>query len=384
MLHIGKSYIRSIDGMTRLCADLVLNGHINTLWFAVAESQKAYLSVGRADPFVMALLPMAMHGNKEIVCEDPMSERLHWQLCTDLMPALASVGTWYHRISIFAPLTPMSGPCGKGVGTGFSGGVDSLYSILRHGPDSECPLTHLAVFNSGVFEGESYHKNFLAACRAAGLFAKEIGLETIFVDTNFNEMLPERFLDVYSFRNLACALAVSPLFSVYLLSSGHDMANFNFDLHNAASYDALTVYCASTENTTFYLSGAEVKRWEKIKALTEWEHSFNWLHPCIYGLAGGRNCGHCKKCSRDLTTLYALDALDKYEAVVDVPEYRKHVAARIGFVFANRGNHLYDETLALLQFKHVPIPPAAYIYEKQFRRAIDNLDSSMKRGGVKT
>lgn len=383
MLNIGKTRIERVDGQSRLCADVTITNHRNTLWFSVDERQKNYLAVGRADAFVMAVLPTAMREGHDIVCEDEMSERLHHQLLDYLIPALVSAGNRYHSIHIAAPLTAAPYPNRGAVGTGFSGGVDSLYTIMTHGRECEYPLTHIAVFNSGVFEGEKHRETFRRACKDAERFAGEQGLETVFVDTNFYEALPERFLDVYSFRNLACALALQGLFSVYLLSSGHDIANFRFDLHNSASYDPLTVSCASMESLTFYLSGAEVKRWQKLEALSDWEPSWKWLHPCVYGEAGGLNCGHCKKCARDATTLYALRKLDRYSAVFDVKEYQKNIAARMGFVLANRGNHLYDETLGLLETQHIPIPPAAHIYEEQFRRAAENLKSSQGAEGKK-
>lgn len=379
MIQIGKSRIVRVAGMSRLSADVTLNDHIATLWFAVPVQQEEYLCSGRADAFVMALLPAAMRGGYEIICSDPMSECLHHQLQDYLIPALTAVGKWYGSVHIAAPLTNTAYPNFGAVGTGFSGGVDSLYTVYRHRADSEYPLTHLAVFNSGVFEGEDYRECFATACRAGAEFAQEQGLKVIFLDTNFNEVLPERFLDVYSFRNLACALALQGLFSVYLLSSGHDIANFRFDLHNTASYDPLTVSCASTEGLTFYLSGMEVKRWQKLDTLSEWEPSWKWLHPCIYGGAGGQNCGHCKKCARDATTLYALGKLDRYAAVFDTGAYRRQIAARMGFVLANRGNHLYDETLALIAERRVSIPPTAYVYEEQFRRALDNLGTLLQK-----
>ncbi len=378
MLTVGKIQIVKKNGLARLCAPVRIDRHTAMLWFAVEASQADFFAADCADPFVMALLPAAMRGGHEIVCEDPMSERLHWQLTDSFMPALASAGDIYRRISIRAPLTSASYPNRNAVGTGFSGGVDSLYSILKHKAACEYPLTHIAVFNSGVFEGEKYRDCFKKACGKAAQFAAETGLETVFVDTNFHEVLPERFLDVYSFRNLACALALQGLFSMYLLSSGHDAANFQFNLHNAATFDPLTVACASTESLSIYNSGTETKRRDKLAALTKWPQSYRWLHPCIYGYAGEKNCGHCLKCARDLTTLYALHALDTYEEVIDVPAYRHHIAARIGFVLANRGNHLYDETLELMEARHITIPPAAYIYEKQFRRAMDNLSTSLQ------
>lgn len=373
MLTVGKIYLAHEDGQARLCADITLNGRGNTLWFGVDEAQCDYLCTQRSDAFVMALLPTAMRGGYSIACETPMSERLHYQLENYLIPALCAAGDIYHPVSIRAPLTAAHLQNKKGVGTGFSGGVDSLYSIMTHGKDSDYPLTHLALFNVGVFEGPGYRESFRKSCTNAMAFAAQMGLELVCLDSNISQVLPERFLDVYSFRNLAGAMALQGLFSQYLLSSGHDVANFYFDLHNSATYDLLTVSCAQTESLAVYLSGSQVRRAQKLAALSEWEPAHRWLHPCVYGNVGTKNCGHCKKCARDMTTLYALGTLGRFEAVFDVQAYRKSMPQRIGFVLANRGNHLYDETLALLEKNGIAIPPAAYVCEQQFRKALNNL-----------
>jgi len=79
-----------------------------------------------------------------------------------------------------------------------------------------------------------------------------------------------------------------------------------------------------------------------------------------------------------MTTLYALGTLDRFEAVFDVPAYKKALPQRIGFVLANRGNHLYDETLALLEEQGISISAAARACEMQFRRAMNNLKETQK------
>lgn len=378
MLQVGKLYIQRTQGHSRLCADITLNGRGTTLWFGVEEAREDYLCADRSDAFVMALLPTAMRGGHAIVCQTPMSQRLHYQLTNYLIPSLCAAGDLYHPASIQAPLTSDPVPNKRGVGTGFSGGVDSLYSIFTHGRDSTYPLTHLALFNVGVFEGPGFREAFRKSCRSAQKFAEEMGLELVELDSNISQVLPERFLDVYSFRNLAGAMALQGLFSQYLLSSGHDIANFSFDLRNSATYDLLTVHCAQTEALSIYLSGAQTPRTGKLKALSDWAPAYQWLHPCVYGHVGGKNCGHCKKCARDMTTLYALGTLDRFEAVFDVPAYKKALPQRIGFVLANRGNHLYDETLSLLAENGISIPPAAYACEKQFRTAMQNLEKTRK------
>ena len=179
MLKIGKTYLERTGGSTRLCADLTVGDRQTTLWFGVDGAQEEYLALSRADPFVMALLPGAMRGGHEIVCEDPMSERLHAQLANGLIPTLSFAGELYHPIKITAPLTAEQVPNQGAVGTGFSGGADCLYTIMSHGGDSEFPLTHIAVFNNGhIWEKDT----FQSLCRHARRFAEEQELGLTVVD----------------------------------------------------------------------------------------------------------------------------------------------------------------------------------------------------------
>lgn len=361
------------NGWSRLCADVVTGNRGVTIWFGIESGQEWCLCADRSDPFVLALLPMAMRSGYNICCEGYMSPRLHHQLENYFIPTLANNTSIYKSISVYAALAAAPLKPQGAVGTGFSAGVDSLFTIMKHGHNSLFPLTHIAVFNVGVFEGKDYKINYAKACGRAKQFAKEAGLRTVFLDSNLSEALPERFLDVYSFRNMAAALALQNLFSVYLLSSGHDFNNFYIDPHNTATYDLLTVNNVSTESLAVYLSGAEATRAEKINMLTEYELSYNWLHPCIFGYAGDKNCGHCKKCARDCTTLYALNKLKLYEKVIDVKEYYRKLPQRIGFVLANKGNHLFDETLQLLKNSGREIPAAAYVWEEQFYKFLNNM-----------
>lgn len=254
MLQIGKIYLEYREEQTRLCADISMNGRGTTLWFGVNPEQGAYLCAERSDAFVMALLPTAMREGKDLCCETPLSERLHYQLEHYLIPTLASAGDLYHHISIEAPLTNRRLHRSGAVGTGFSGGVDRLYSIITPGTDSAYPLTHLAVFHTGVFEGANLREDFHNSCADARNFADEMGLEPVELDSNLSDTLQERFWDVCSFRNLAGALALQNLFSVYFHHSAQDPAQFSLDLHKCDSYDLLSVHCAQTETLTVYLS----------------------------------------------------------------------------------------------------------------------------------
>ena len=348
-----------------------------TLWFGVDSAQEEWLALGRADPFVMAMLPGAMRGGHDIACEDPMSERLHHQLANGLIPVLASAGDLYRPVRIDAPLTAERLSDHGAVGTGFSAGADCLYTIMRHGADSEFRLTHIAVFDNGhIWEDDVFRD----LCGCARRFAEEQGLGLAIVGSNMHGLLGERFLDVYSFRNCACALALGRLFSVYLVSSGHDAAHFSLDLRNAASFDLLTARYASTESMAFYHAGEEATRVEKLAALSDWAPSWRWLHPCYKQGVDRINCGHCKKDVRDMATLYALGYLERYREVYDVDDFTRHLPQRLGVLLAHSDGHLYAETVRLLEERSIPIPEKAYAYERQFRAAMRRLESERQKG----
>lgn len=373
MLTIGNVSVQHTAGQARLCADITLNGRGTTLWFGVEEGQEEYLCPRRSDAFVMALLPAAMRGGHDIVCQTPMSQRLHYQLTEYLIPTLWGAGDLYHPMSIRAPLEDKPVENQKGVGTGFSGGVDCLYTVMTHGKDSVYPLTHLTVFNVGTFEGSAYRASFHNACQGALGFAREMGLETVFLDSNIVEVLPERFLDVSSFRLIAGALALQGLFSMYLLSSSMDFSEFCIDLHSICDFDLLTLHCANTEALCFYSAGASVKRIRKLEALADWEPAHRWVHPCFVNGLGMKNCGRCKKCVRDMISLYAMGKLDRFSPVFDIPAFQRALPQRLGMLLAKKDSRLNRESLALLEEKKIPIPAAAYECEKQFRRAMEKL-----------
>ena len=275
MLKIGKTYLQRIDNQVRLCADISLNGRDATLWFGVDAAHEEYLCLKRSDAFVIAMLSSAMRGGHSIHCETPMSERLHYQLENYLIPSMSAADEHYHPIKINAPLTQERVSDKGGVGTGFFGEVDSLYTIMTHGQKSQYPLTHLAVFNVGAFNGQEYQK----ARADAAVVAKELGLGLICLDSNAAEVLSEDFPAVSSFLNLAAALALQGLFSVYLLSSSRAFGDFCIDLYNSGAYDLLIVHCIQTETMATYCSGGEVTRYQKLESLAEWGLDIVGLKP---------------------------------------------------------------------------------------------------------
>lgn len=284
MIKIGKSYIMCEEAQARLCADISFDKTSFTLWFSVNTSQEAYLSVGLADAFVIAVLPFVLFdkggGRHRIVCEDSISARLHYQLENYFFPALVpdeeDMGAeWIqaaHRTESF--INKINGA----VGTVFSEDVNSLYTIMQHGKACEYPLTHLVVFNEGAFDPQTNGEEFQKKCRLAEQFAQEQDLQTVFVDTNLMEVIHKKFSEMSSFSNIACALALQGLFSVYLLSAECEAANFKLEKEHAACYDLLTAGCVSTESLSFHLCGAEIRKEEKARLVSAWTKTIHGIN----------------------------------------------------------------------------------------------------------
>lgn len=370
MLKIENITVRVQNGRAYLSADIICGERGTNLWFSLDASQSHYLCRDRCDAFVMVLLPMAMREGHDIVCEIPMSKRLHHHLEHYLIPILSGASDKYHPTSLRVPVTDKPVKNLGAVGAAFSGGVDSLYTIMTHGENSAYPITHLTSFNAGFFGNR---KSYQIACEHAKAFGREQNLEMVFLDTNLAEALQERVLDLYGFRNLGCALVLQPLFSVYLLSSAIHASQFILTPHESSRFDLLTVYCVQTEALAVHLPGCETKRIDKLRQLAEWEPSHRWLHACSSTLVGQRNCGACKKCIRDQVALYFMDLLDVYADVYDVTEFRRHLAQRIGFILATDDGILHGDIRRLMEESKKPIPPAAYVFEKQFRLAMERM-----------
>ncbi len=260
MIKIGKSFIMRIEGNSRLCADIQIDEEIFTIYFMVDSTQEEYLCVGRADAFVLSVLPLAIREKHEIVCEELMSERLCYQLNEYLIPALLFEMGEEKHIRIKAPFTTEIYPNQRAVGALFKDDIASYYTIMKHSKECEYPLSHIAVFNSGVFHGTNFREDFVEQCSQAKEFARKNHLNTIFLDTNFNEVFRDKFQCVSSFRNLACVLALQGLFSMYLMSAEYEVAQFKLDLETAARYDLLTIQCVATESLSAHLFGSEVKK----------------------------------------------------------------------------------------------------------------------------
>ncbi len=366
MITIGPLYTETAENQVRLCARVSINDRSTVLWFGVAKEYAPYFT-HRADPFVLAMLGSAMRRGLNIRCESPVSQRLLYQLQSSYIPSLVRVGR-AKPMSIEAPFAFGREESVGARATGFTGGVDSLYTIMRHSGDAVVPdfrLTHVTVLNVGAFKGSNYRKSFHRACDYARRFAEEQGLELVCIDTNFNEVLQtsqsvnglHSFAGELPYRIFGAAHALSGLFSEYYLSSEVPFRHFTLEKRepeeDISYFDLFSALACSTDTLTCHCTGGEASRVEKLEALADWEPSYRWLHACF--TAEG-SCGVCRKCVMAQTVFYCLGKLDCYGNIYDVEKFEQNKEAFLAQALIRTG-HPYEEGLEEFVRNRISVTP---------------------------
>lgn len=393
MIVIGKPYlekeIKQNKTFIKLCSDVSITGlksdvdNKRTLYFSVEEEYGQYLTFERGDAFVTALLYFAINMGMDIKSEVAVSKRFLYWMNSHFIPCLAKqLGK--QPVKVIAEATDEILESAGAVGTGYSGGVDSLYTVMQHtkgihGITEETQyrheLTHLCVINAGVFEGSS---PFDTACRLTSMaedLGRELNLKAVLIDTNLHIVLDESYLEVLYFRIYAAVLSLQKLFDYYLSSSGHGFENFRLGREFLQYQDLLNIQAFRTENLVFKSVGSGVRRVDKIKSLCDFEPSYTRMHPCFRLL--DKNCGHCKKCRHDIVALHALGELDRFDQVFDVADARKNMDIHVAFLIANSKVDLCSDVLELMEENGIEISRRSKLFAQQFKKGMENIKNDM-------
>lgn len=361
LLTIGCPFIEERGEYTRLAASIERAGNSNTLYFDVDKRYGCYLDDERVDAFVLALLGYAMLESCDIKCEAPLSERLHYQLSVQYIPVMHSIAPdTMFEVRLDAPIVPDRALHAKGVITGVSRGVDSLYTILKH-IGCEQPahrLTHLLIaeVNSYAGTGEERDQAFARECADAQVVADAANLELVRMRNNRTSDFPCRFnYGMHSMQWASFAYALSGLVRVYYLSSGVAFQESGFDvLGDTAHYDMFNLPQFSSDAITLYSAGAETLRFDKTAALAENALAQRLLHVCNSAV-GQVNCSTCEKCLRTMADLDCLGKLDAFSKVFDLDIWRHKRTSYLARMIYR--NDCFDaETLRRMRMRGQGIP----------------------------
>jgi hypothetical protein len=363
-MKISNLRIYPRDGEAVIAADVLTGGHETALWYSVPERYADYAVTDRYDAFVIAMLPLAMRNKEDLVVKGAVSEKLFYSLACHYIRILPMANSRYGEIAIVPD--SLIGSAGRlssagGVACGFSGGVDSLYTVKLHTSGSVPPsyrLTHLLFNNVGAHGQKDLalaHQLFEERLAILSPFAGEMGLEMVRVNSNLDQTLPGiSFTETHTLRNVSVALLLQKLMSKFLYSSGVVISeqglkggiNRRVRRYRVKRYhdflDSQTVHLLSTESTDCILVGAEMGRIEKLEALKDYPLAQKYLNVCTSTVT---NCCACKKCLQTLAILEAIGGLEKFSAVFDLQEYARHRTKNVIFDILGRPGDITYERL---------------------------------------
>lgn len=375
-ITIGNPYISESEGHARLSAETTwsFDGQVihKTLFFEVERQWGEYLAYDRSDAFVLALLELAMEKKCDIKYQAPLSETLKYQMEQYLITVYSRKIKGLFSVKLIGGTTSEV-PESVGVaGTGFSGGVDSFYSLLSH-LDIEYPskrVTHvLLAVNGAAMTGmsEDIDQRWLEEMKCKlGFAAKSLGVEFVCVNSNISLLNQYKkilkggdYIVTSSFVH-----ALRKLFGTYYWASSYEADMLKFSNEDAGYMEPFSVPLASVEGLRFYHSGCEVNRVEKVAYIADNPVVQKSLTVC----GETESCGHCVKCLRTMTELYSLNKLEKFDAVFDVEEYKNHLSSKIArtLAMAHPFCAMYHPSFAkniLMSMKqnNVHVPTASYL-----------------------
>jgi hypothetical protein len=346
----------SKDGaQVRLCADLEHAGDIKPLWFSLDAEYRDCITADRYDAFLTAVLLYAMELGEEIVVEGAVSERLCYAYRHHLGPEVAVL----QPVSKVVPIhvasysRPDAGQRGQAVATGFTGGIDSMFTVLRQLGSDVPPgyrISHLLFTNIGT-HGNSHYGDIAKArqlyCdrkRIVRAFAKEAGFDLVEVDSNLHEHLPWRLLSNVITSNIAVAQALQGLFRRFYYPAQFQLAGtLHWEPGDLDSYSPKLVTEMSTEILECRSTDSHYSRIEKTAFLADESLARKYLNVCVtvYGVKG-RNCTtDCVKCARTAVTLDLLGRLEDFRDVFDLEKYARNRTRLFRRVLAAADNDVF-------------------------------------------
>jgi len=297
------------------------------------------VDVQNGDPFVPALLLLAMRLGEQLEINSPVSRKL-----LGSVPRIQSIyKRWDPTLSEVADKSPIrQGERGadrpRNVGLFFSCGVDSFYSLLRniknHAKDDDA-IDDLIVVNGFDIFLRRKSRLFARVLSNAAKVGQETGKRILPLATNIRD-LSDRFVDwglLYHGAAMASmGLALGSVFErIYISATHHETEPLPWG--SSPILDPLW----STESLSFFHDGSEVRRVEKIRSIARVPIVLDTLRVCTTHSYSDKvyNCGSCSKCFRTMIGLHLVGALGKCRTLprtVDVQLLRNVYTPRRTFV----------------------------------------------------
>jgi hypothetical protein len=326
-----------ISDYLRLSGTVIFDsGERRTIWFDI-PSDTVSIGQNRGDAWAILLLPAAIERGESLNLGMPVDPVLHANLLT-----LQRIWHhWYpelHPVAIVAPLA-LAPPAGKASGLFFSGGVDSIYSLLHNIGRAREPDSLVMVWGFDLPIGRP--EEFAVAHKTNAHTASQFGKTLMTIATNLKEELPGygrwwgRMSHGAGLAGIGQLLAGR--FDQVFIGSTHDYTTLSpWGSHPLTD----PLYGSST--FTVVHDGAEATRVEKTALIAGHADAARGLRVCWEADAGS-NCSGCSKCLRTMVTL---DLIGQRAASTSF-DWSKYTLAQVTRMFLKNRNDL-DFSLEIL------------------------------------
>ncbi|MBL0712097.1 MAG: hypothetical protein JJV98_00215, partial [Desulfosarcina sp.] len=295
-----------------------------TLWFRVSNQFRDGVT-DRSDPFLVAMLPVAMALGKNLEIEGTVSSRLVFGL-RDYQRILHA--WWPEHFAVvnlkYAQTTNgVRTKWPKAVGSTFSGGVDSFYTLYQHRTTSEVlpeyRLTHCLMINGFDNDVDLEHTGLFQMLREVyEPMISAQGIKLVVMQTNLQQfrlaaMARGNLHLTFGMPLAAAAMVLGNMFARFYIPASYQYRHLVPD----GSHPILD-HLLSTETMQMIHDGASASRVAKTIAIAAWPDTHSRLRVCFRGarynpgLSVFENCGTCEKCIRTMIPLEVTGLLSKF------------------------------------------------------------------------
>jgi len=306
----------------RLLGDVTYqDGTDEQFWFDVRREHAEELSTS-GNPWLTTLLPLAVCTHEPLEITVPV-DRLMYENIRELMYVWRG---WYPDLPLVEIKADVADdvpePERPNTGQFFTGGVDSLFTALRHTrsftPDAPFEIDDLISicgYDIPLRNAENYMGRYARQQR----FAAEAGKGLIDIYTNTRETIIARIRKVgrtdssmWGRISHACGLAglahvLEKRFRKVLVSSSYTYSEFSGVPYGTSP---LTDHLGSSRKLNIFHYGSGFTRAEKVLYIAPSDVALDTLQVCFHN-QDEKNCGWCLKCLQTMIPLEIAGALGR-------------------------------------------------------------------------
>lgn len=297
--HIWQEETSEIDGFTTVSVIIEQpNQTKSRLWYRL-PSEYTSLLTNNCDPFVVAIIFLAMQQGTDLIVHGEVSS----SLLQNLAEFQAAWHCWrpklYQQIDITADIEREQSKLDSDQAiAAFSGGVDACFTMWRHRRKLcgrwqrniqaglmvhgfDIPLTQQEVFNRALQKSRE--------------MLTSLGVELIPMATNFREFKQD-WEDAFGTAIASCLMLLQRGYNTGLIGSSDPYQALNLPYGSNPITDTLL----SSNTFQIICDGAAFTRLQKVAEIANWEQACTNLRVCWQNTQSDKNCGRCEKCIRTI------------------------------------------------------------------------------------